>query len=106
MQITNLYLPPVALIAGASIGYVFGLLQSAATRRHQRLEQEGKFKTGWAATPGSFRRIAYLLVALAVVQFVFPMFFQEGGLSQWFVSAGVALGYGLELYRQMRRRLT
>jgi len=88
------------------IGYAFGLIQSNASRRHERLQREGKFKSGWAATPGSFRRIAYLLVALALVQFLFPVFFAPNGLSQWCVAAGVAAGYGLVLYRDMRRRLT
>jgi hypothetical protein len=88
------------------IGYAFGLIQAAAARRHQRLQLEGKFKSGWAATPGSFRRIAYLLVALALVQFMFPMFFATDGVSQWCVAAGVAAGYGLTLYQEMRRRLT
>jgi hypothetical protein len=103
---TNLYLPPMALIAGAMIGYAFGVLQSVAARRHERLQREGKFKSGWAATPGSFRRIAYLLVALALVQFLFPIFFTPDGISQWCVAAGVAAGYGLVLYRDLRRRLT
>ena len=105
-QYTSFIVPPLALIAGAMIGYAFGLIQSNASRRHERLQREGKFKSGWAATPGSFRRIAYLLVALALVQFLFPVFFAPNGLSQWCVAAGVAAGYGLVLYRDMRRRLT
>jgi hypothetical protein len=104
-QVANLYLPPMALVAGGMIGYAFGLIQSAAARRHERLQKEGKFKSGWSATPGSFRRIAYLLVALALVQFLFPVFFTPNGLSQWCVASGVAAGYGLVLYRDMRRRL-
>jgi len=86
------------------IGYAFGLIQMAATRRHERLLSEGKFKTGWSATPGSFRRVAYLLVALAAVQFLFPVFFAVDGATQWFVSGGVVAGYGWTLYRQMRLR--
>src|SRR5271166_156364 len=103
-QLLNIILPPMALGAGAMIGYAFGVVQTAATRRYERLQQEGKFKSGWSATPGSFRRVAYLLVALALVQFLFPVFFVPGGVSQWCVSAGVVAGYGLTLYRQMRQR--
>jgi membrane protein YqaA with SNARE-associated domain len=101
---TNLSLSALALVAGTMIGYAFGAVQVAAARRNERLQQEGKFKSAWAATPGSFRRIAYLLVALAGVQFLFPVFFTTGGASQWCVSVGVVLGYGVTLYRQMRLR--
>ena len=104
-QYSSLYLMPAALAVGAAIGYVFGAIQCAAARRHERLQSEGKFKSGWAATPGSFRRIAYLLVALALVQLLLPMFFSPGGASQWCVAAGVGAGYGLSLYRQLRSRL-
>lgn len=105
-SLINSLLPPTALLAGAGIGWAFGAIQDGARRKHDRLQQEGKFKTGWAATPGSFRRVAYLLVALALVQFLFPVFFTPGGISQYCVSAGVVAGYGIALYRQMRRRLT
>jgi hypothetical protein len=99
-------LPPTALLAGVAIGWAFGTIQDGARRRYERLQSEGKFNSGWAATPGSFRRVAYLLVALALVQFLFPVLFTPGGVSQYCVSAGVVAGYGIALYRQMRRRLT
>ena len=99
-------LPLMALLAGGVIGLAFGAIQDGARRRHERLQHEGKFKSGWAATPGSFRRVAYLLVALALVQFLCPMLFAPGGVSQWCVSAGVVFGYGAALYRQLRRRIT
>jgi hypothetical protein len=101
----NLIESAVGLIAGGVVGLAFGYLQNAAFRRHQKLQQEGKFKSGWAIMPGSFRRIAYLLVALALVQWVCPVLFTPGGPSQWFVSAGVVFGYGWTLYGQLRRRL-
>ena len=104
-QVSNIFLLPLALIAGTLIGYTFGAIQAAASRRYERLQLEGKFKSGFrSVTPGSFRRVAYLLVALAMVQFFFPMFFASGGLSQYCVSAGVVAGYGWMLYRQMRLR--
>ena len=103
-QIIELLKLPVELFAGGVIGLSFGTIQVAATRRHERLQQEGKFKSGWSATPGSFRRVAYLLVALAVVQFSFPMLFAPDGVSQWCVSGGVVAGYGWTLYRQLRLR--
>jgi hypothetical protein len=103
-QFSNALVAPLALIAGGMIGYTFGLIQASATRRYQKLQAEGKFKSGWAATPGSFRRVAYLLAALALVQFLFPMFFTPGGISQWCVSGGLVAGYGAVLYRQMKLR--
>ena len=93
----------LALVAGVTIGASFGLVQESASRRHQKLENTGKFNSGWAAMPGSMRRVAYLLVALALVQLVCPLLFTNG--LQWWVSGGVAAGYGLILLRQLRRRV-
>ena len=96
----------MALLAGGVIGLAFGAIQDKARMRYERLQREGKFKSGWSATPGSFRRVASLLVALALVQFLCPMLFAPGGISQWCVSAGVVFGYGAALFRQLRRRTT
>jgi len=104
MNASSLLIPPMAATAGLAIGFAFGALQQAAIRRHEKLQSEGRFRSGWSATPGSFRRVAYLMVALALVQLVFPAFFAGGGVSEWLVSAGVVGGYGWTLYRQMRLR--
>lgn len=93
----------LALTSGAVIGYAFGLIQDVAHRRHLRLEKEGKFKNVWAVMPGSGQRVAGLLLALVLVQFVCPLLFVDG--TQWFVSGGVVVGYGWMLYVQMRQRL-
>ena len=53
--------------------------------------------------PGSMRRTAYLLMALAGVQFVCPLLFTNG--CQWWVSAGVVGGYGWALWRKLRQNL-
>jgi len=103
-QLLEMLYLPTALVAGGVIGLSFGSIQAAATRRHERLQTLGRFTSGWSATPGSFRRVAYLLVALALIQFLFPVFFAPDGISQWCVSAGVVAGYGWMLYRQMRLR--
>jgi hypothetical protein len=103
-SIVSYLLPPTALLAGGMIGLAFGYIQDAARRRHERLQQQGKYKSVLAGTPGSFRRVAYLLVALALVQFICPMLFAPGGISQWCVSLGVVAGYGWTLFRQMRLR--
>ena len=93
----------VGIAAGGVIGLAFGLLQSAALRHHAELEQNGKLKNGWSLLPGAGARVAYLLVALALVQIVCPLLFTDGG--QWIVSGGVVLGYGWTLFRQLRQRL-
>jgi len=92
-----------AVVAGGAIGWGFGLLQQAATRRHDRLQATGKMNGAWSLMPGSMTRVAFLLVALAIVQVVCPMFF--AGNAQWAVSVGVVAGYGWTLYQSMRARL-
>jgi hypothetical protein len=92
----------VALAGGLAIGYGFGLVQAAAQRRNERRAQRGQLRSGWAVMPGSGLRVAYLLVMLAVIQVVCPVFFVDG--AQWWVSAGVAGGYGAFLFGQLRER--
>jgi hypothetical protein len=53
--------------------------------------------------PLSGLRVAYLVIALALVQLVCPLLFSDG--TQWWVSGGVALGYGRVLWLQMRQLL-
>lgn len=93
----------VGLATGGAIGLAFGLLQHAALRRHLEQEQSGKLKSGWSLMPGAGARVAYLLIALALVQLVCPLLFTDG--AQWVVSGGVVLGYGSMLFRQLRQRL-
>jgi hypothetical protein len=47
-------------------------------------------------------RVALLLLVLALIQAVCPVFFVDG--IQWWVSAGVAIGYGAQLFIQLRVR--
>jgi hypothetical protein len=90
-----------ALIAGGVIGLGFGLVQHMALRRNEKLEQNGKLHSGWSVMPGSMKRVAYLLVALVVVQIICPLLFMDG--SQWWVSGGVVVGYGVLLFRQLQQ---
>ncbi len=92
------------LLAGGLIGLGFGQLQHVAWRRNQALQQAGRFNSGWAAMPGSFRRIAFLLIALALVQLGCPLLFADG--REWWVSGGVLVGYGSVLCRQLLRTRT
>lgn len=92
----------IAASAGSLIGYAFGLIQNAARLRHEKKQLEGKFKSGWSIIPGSGARTAYLLVALLLVQIVCPLLFEES--TKWVVSGGVAFGYGVVLFQQLRLR--
>ncbi len=103
IQFVDLLRDLSGLLAGGAIGFAFGLLQQAALRRHQALEQSGKLKNGWSLIPGSGARIAYLLLALILVQVICPLLFADG--TQWWVSAGLVVGYGSQLYQQLRLRL-
>src|SRR5258708_8224215 len=84
------------LVAGGGIGLAFGILQRAALRRHEELERSGKLKSGWSLMPGSGARVAYLLIALLLVQLICPLLFVPGPPS-W-VSAAFVARYGLRLY--------
>jgi len=94
----------VGLLAGAIIGVSFGAVQEAALRRHRKRQQAGQLNSGWQVMPGSVRRVAYLLAALALVQVTFPLLFGTG--YQWWISGGVLAGYGTVLFLQLRQRLS
>jgi membrane protein YqaA with SNARE-associated domain len=93
----------MAVVAGGLVGYCFGKIQEIAAQRYQKLQEDGQFKSVASMVPGSMRRTAGLLMALAAVQLVCPMLFTNG--SQWWVSGGLVAGYGLVLYNQIRARM-
>ena len=92
----------LALAAGSVIGLAFGTLQQMAQRRLEKQQATGGLKSGWSLIPGSGARVAYLLVALALIQLICPMLFADG--TQWWVSGGLLLGYGRVLLQQLLRR--
>ncbi|HTZ20062.1 MAG TPA: hypothetical protein VMC06_04200 [Opitutaceae bacterium] len=93
----------LGVLTGGVIGFAFGLLQNAALRRHEQLEQTGQLQHAWSLMPRAGARVAYLLLVLALVQIICPLLFADG--VQWTVSAGVGLGYGWTLFRNLRQRL-
>jgi len=93
--------PVLGLILGAAVGLGFGLLQARAQRRYLKLQESGTLKSGWPIVPGSMVRVAYLLVGLVVAQVISPALF--AGTSAWWVSAGVAAGYGTQLTLHLRQ---
>jgi hypothetical protein len=104
-QLFNFLLPLGALVLGSVIGLAFGSIQNAALLRNKKLQQLGNLGSGWSIMPGSMRRVAFLMMALTVVQIGCPLFFQNES-NQWMVSAGVVMGYGWTLFQQFRRRST
>jgi len=88
----------VGLFAGGVIGLSFGAVQDAARRRHEKLQQRGGLNNPWSIVPGSGARVAYLLVALLLVQVLCPLLFVEG--TQWWVSGGLVAGYGWSLLQK------
>ena len=102
-ELTNMLQELTGLAVGAIIGIGFGMVQDAARRRNERKQSEGKLNSGWAVMPGSGARVAYLLITLALIQFICPLLF-TGGI-QWWVSGGLVGGYGVMLYVQLRQRL-
>ena len=101
-QLFDLFRSVIALAGGLAIGLGFGLLQAAAKRFNERRQASGKLKSGWAVMPGSMGRVALLLVVLALIQAVCPMFFTDG--VEWWVSGGLVLGYGVQLFTELRTR--
>src|SRR3954468_1860569 len=102
LHIAEILRSSAAFVAGGVIGLGFGMLQHIALRRHQRREQNGDFHSGWAIMPGSMRRVAWLLIALVIVQILCPLLFV--GSSQWWVSGGVVAAYGGLLFWRLRQR--
>ena len=93
----------LAVLVGFGVGYSFGLLQENTRRRNEALQSAGAFNSGMKQLPGSGRRVAYLLLALLVVQLLCPLLFRDG--IQWLVSGGLLIGYGITMWRQLRERL-
>ena len=96
------FLMLVAVAAGGAIGYFFGLIQARALRRNEQRQKSGDLSNGWAVMPGSATRVAYLLMVLVAIQLICPLLFKNG--TQWFVSAGVVMGYGYVLFRRLMQR--
>ena len=102
-QTADLFRILVALAVGGIVGLAFGRLQQAALRRNEERQRSGRLNHGWSLMPGAGARVAYLLIALALVQLICPLLFVEG--TEWWVSGGLVLGYGWLLFRQLRLRV-
>jgi hypothetical protein len=101
-QFMSTFLMVVAVAAGGAIVYFFGVIQNRALQRNQKRQQTGQLDNGWAVMPGSATRVAYFMLVLVAIQFLCPLLFKDG--TQWWVSAGVVMGYGYVLYRRLMHR--
>jgi hypothetical protein len=99
MQLMDIFRPLLGLAAGTVIGLGFGWIQNLALQRNERRQQSGGLNNGWMVMPGSMRRVAYLLLALVIVQATCPLLFIDG--TQWWVSGGVVAAYGALLFRRL-----
>ncbi len=91
------------LTVGIAIGGAFGFIQQNAKRRHEYRQKNGTATSAFSLVPGSMTRVALFLGVLALVQVLCPLFFE--GTTQWFVTAGVVLGYGWILAQNFYRRI-
>ena len=99
---TKILLSLTGLIVGGFIGLAFGVIQIAAQNRNKKKKEEGHLKSGLVML-GSMHRVAFLMMALVLVQIGMPILFNGEG--QWMVSVGVMLGYGWMLYVEYRRKV-
>ncbi len=90
------------LFGGAAMGALFGTLQVRALRRNQELTNRGEIESGWKVMRASPRRVVWFLLSLVALQIVCPALFVNG--TQWWVSGGVVLGYGLVQFSQLSRK--
>jgi hypothetical protein len=103
IQLTNMLASIMAVLVGGIIGAGFGMVQNAARRKNEEKQRKGELNSGWAVMPGSGTRVAYFLVVLLAIQFICPLLFRNG--TQWWVTGGVGIGYGVMLALQIRQRL-
>ena len=90
-----------AVAIGSLIGWGFGTIQNNAYRRNSALQKSGNLHNGWSVMPGSMRRVAVLVMGLAVLQIIFPILFTDS-TTQWLISAGIIIGYGMSFVRRLR----
>lgn len=99
IHLANVLQSSVGLLVGGVIGYSFGVIQDAARLRNEKRQQMGKLGSALSIMPGSGARVAYLLIALVLIQVLCPLLFADG--TQWWVSGGLVAGYGWLLFRKM-----
>ncbi|HUK81403.1 MAG TPA: ATP synthase subunit I [Verrucomicrobiae bacterium] len=91
----------LGLLVGLMIGGVYALWQLRALARHEKFQREqGQLPRVASMLPGSFTRIAVLLIVLVLAQVVFPK------ASVLWVAVGVAIGYGVPFAWRLKGMLS
>jgi hypothetical protein len=90
----------LGLILGMVIGSAFAWLQMLALRRNEMLEKQQQLPGLFKLIPGSMGRVAFLLMALVLVQVLFP------GVNLWWLTGGLVVTYAIPFIWQMKNRFS
>jgi len=86
----------LGLILGVAIGGTFAWLQLLALRRNELLEQRQELRGLLRQLPGTGGRIAFLLIALVLVQILFPT------VDKWWLTGGLVVAYGIPFFWRIK----
>jgi len=88
----------LGLILGVAIGGTFAWLQLLALRRNELLEQQQQVPRLLRQLPGTGGRVAFLLVALVLVQVLFPT------ANKWCLSCGLMVAYTIPFVWRLKEK--
>jgi len=81
---------------GIILGGAFAWLQLQTLRRNELLEKRQELPTLLKQLPGSGGRVAFLLIALVLVQVLVP------NVDKWWLSGSLAVSYGIPFLLRLR----
>ena len=86
------------IVAGILIGGSFAWLQLQALRRNELLAKNQQLPTFLKRLPGSGARVAYLLLALVLVQILLP------GVDLWWLSGSLIVSSSVPILLRLKQR--
>ncbi|HUJ09407.1 MAG TPA: hypothetical protein VL171_05215 [Verrucomicrobiae bacterium] len=89
----------LGIVLGVTIGGAFAWLQLLAARRNEMIEKQQPVGI-LQQVPGSMGRVALLLMALVVVQVVFPT------ANKWWLSGSLVIAYGIPFFWRLKYKLS
>ena len=84
------------MAVGLILGGAFAWLQLQALHRNELLEKRQELPTLLKQLPGSGGRVAFLLIALVLVQVLVP------NVDKWWLSGSLAVCYGIPFLLRLR----
>ena len=84
------------MAVGIILGGAFAWLQLQTLRRNELLEKRQELPTLLKQLPGSGGRVAFLLIALVLVQVLVP------NVDKWWLSGSLAVSYGIPFLLRLR----